>query len=145
MFFLHLASLKHQIMGRLNIYLSQLHHLQLTKHLVKIHKGSLEHFKINFQNKPPLLKRQIFYIKTRLYGCWSVAKMEIFVHLYLCYMKFYFDYIFHIYVIYFITYLLYIYIYITCFLILSHISISMLFDFKSIDNNFIFNICTKLL
>ena len=51
--------------------------------------------------------------------------------LHLCYIKFYFDYIFHIYVICFITYLLYIYMYtICCFLILLHISIFLLFDFK---------------
>ena len=66
-------------------------------------------------------------------------------HLYSCYMKFYFDYIFYIYVICFIIYLLYIYMYIIVFLILSYISISILFAFNLGDNVFIFIICTKLL
>ena len=59
-----------------------------------------------------------------------LQKLKFSYVLYSCYIKFYFDYIFHIYVICFLIYLLYIYMYITCFLILLYISVSILFDFK---------------
>ena len=51
--------------GRLNIRLSQLNHLQLTKHLVKIYKGSLKPLRINFQKKPP--KHVAFFNKGNTY------------------------------------------------------------------------------
>ena len=68
-----------------------------------------------------------------VYGCWNVAKVEIFiVWFYSCHMKIYFCHICHIYVIFFIIYL-YIYVlYIYMYIYMYYIYIYVLYIYKCI-------------